>query len=114
MANTGAKVGICEMPFNTIASDSAGGAGGTCVLRGCVPKKLFVYCSAFAEAFKDGQGFGWTLPGEPALNWEAFMAKKNAELVRLNGIYDGLLKNSGVEVSLYRYLAHYVLCMCPR
>lgn len=52
-------MGICEMPFNPIASDEAGGAGGTCVLRGCVPKKLFVYASEYREAFSDAQGFGW-------------------------------------------------------
>lgn len=46
------------MPFSPIASDELGGAGGTCVLRGCVPKKLFVYCSTFSEEFKDAAGFG--------------------------------------------------------
>eukprot|EP00887_Chlorella_sp_A99_P007110 scaffold2.g7110.t1 len=90
----GAKVGICELPFNPIASDEAGGAGGTCVLRGCVPKKLFV---EYSEAFKDAQGYGWRLPGAPALDWPAFLAKKNEELRRLNGVYMGLLKNSGVD-----------------
>lgn len=94
----GAKVGICEMPFNPIASDTAGGAGGTCVLRGCVPKKLFVYCSEYAEAFRDAKGFGWNVPGSPTLDWTSFLAKKNAELQRLNGIYDKMLKNSGVEM----------------
>ncbi|EFN56560.1 hypothetical protein CHLNCDRAFT_34977 [Chlorella variabilis] len=93
----GAKVGICEMPFNTIASDSAGGAGGTCVLRGCVPKKLFVYAAEYREFFSDAQGFGWQLPGQPSLDWPSFLAKKNAELQRLNGVYMNLLNNSGVE-----------------
>ena len=46
------------MPFNVIASDTAGGAGGTCVLRGCVPKKLMVFGGEFAESFKDSVGFG--------------------------------------------------------
>jgi glutathione reductase (NADPH) len=46
------------MPFSPIASDSAGGAGGTCVLRGCVPKKLFVYCAEYSQAFTDAKGFG--------------------------------------------------------
>jgi hypothetical protein len=54
----GARVGICEMPYNTIASDAAGGAGGTCVLRGCVPKKLFVYAAEYSQEFRDAQGFG--------------------------------------------------------
>jgi len=94
----GAKVGICEMPYNPIASDTAGGAGGTCVLRGCVPKKLFVYCSEYPEAFRDAQGFGWSISGAPTLDWHTFLAKKNAELSRLNGVYLSLLKNSGVEM----------------
>ncbi len=59
----GAKVGICEMPYNPIASDEAGGAGGTCVLRGCVPKKLFVYASEYREAFSDAEGFGCAQQG---------------------------------------------------
>ena len=46
------------MPFDLVASDSKGGAGGTCVLRGCVPKKLMVYGGEFAQAFKDSKGFG--------------------------------------------------------
>ena len=49
---------ICEMPFDLVASDKKGGAGGTCVLRGCVPKKLMVYGGEFAQAFKDSKGFG--------------------------------------------------------
>lgn len=51
------------MPYNPIASDEAGGAGGTCVLRGCVPKKLFVYASEYREAFSDAEGFGCAPPG---------------------------------------------------
>ena len=54
----GAKVGIAEMPFGAIASDSVGGAGGTCVLRGCVPKKLFVYAASYREEFRESRGFG--------------------------------------------------------
>ena len=50
---------VCELPFSPISSDELGGAGGTCVLRGCVPKKLFVYCSTFSSEFKEAQGFGW-------------------------------------------------------
>lgn len=50
------------MPYNPIASDTEGGAGGTCVLRGCVPKKLFVYASEYRETFADAQGFGCALP----------------------------------------------------
>ncbi len=54
----GIKAAICELPFARKASDTEGGAGGTCVLRGCVPKKLMVYGGEFAEAFKDSVGFG--------------------------------------------------------
>lgn len=54
----GAKVAVCELPFDLVASDKKGGAGGTCVLRGCVPKKLMVYGGEFAQAFKDSKGFG--------------------------------------------------------
>eukprot|EP00889_Picochlorum_renovo_P004047 jgi/Picre1/31077/NNA_006432.t1 len=97
-SNYGAKVAICEMPYDPIASDETGGAGGTCVLRGCVPKKLFVYCSDYAEQFKDAGGFGWEIPGKPSLNWKHFMEKKEAELLRLNGVYMRLLDNADVDV----------------
>lgn len=93
----GARVAVCELPFNTIASDTEGGAGGTCVLRGCVPKKLFVYASSFAEEFADARGFGWDVPENLTLDWDAFLTKKNAELRRLNGVYMNILKNNGVE-----------------
>ena len=54
----GAKVAVCELPFDFISSETIGGVGGTCVLRGCVPKKLMVYASDFAEQFYDAEGFG--------------------------------------------------------
>jgi hypothetical protein len=54
----GAKVACVELPFDYISSDSKGGVGGTCVLRGCVPKKLMVYASEYADDFKDSVGFG--------------------------------------------------------
>lgn len=50
---------LCELPFGYISSEESGGLGGTCVLRGCVPKKLMVYASSFAEEFKDSIGFGY-------------------------------------------------------
>ncbi len=101
-ANYGAKVAIAEMPYDPIASDEKGGAGGTCVLRGCVPKKLFVYCSEYSEAFRDAEGFGWDIPGNPTLNWGTFMEKKNEELKRLNGVYMRLLEGAGVDVHMGR------------
>ncbi len=93
----GARVAVCEMPFNPIASDTEGGAGGTCVLRGCVPKKLFVYGASFAEEFADARGFGWEVPEGIEFDWGSFLDKKNAELKRLNGVYMNILKNNGVE-----------------
>ena len=58
ICHAGIKAAVCEMPFARKASDVAGGAGGTCVLRGCVPKKLMVYGGEFGQAFKDSIGFG--------------------------------------------------------
>ncbi len=71
--------------------------GGTCVLRGCVPKKLLVYGAQFADAFEDCAGFGWSV-APPRFDWPALIAAKNKELDRLEGIYINMLKNSGVEI----------------
>lgn len=54
----GKKVAICELPFDFVSSETLGGVGGTCVLRGCVPKKLMVYASEFADEFHNSIGFG--------------------------------------------------------
>jgi glutathione reductase (NADPH) len=71
--------------------------GGTCVLRGCVPKKLLVYGSQFSDAFADAEGFGWSVP-TPAFDWPSLIAAKDKELDRLNQIYINMLNNSGVEI----------------
>src|SRR6266568_4833737 len=71
--------------------------GGTCVLRGCVPKKLLVYGAQFADAFADAAGFGWTVV-PPKFDWPVLIAAKNKELDRLEQIYIDMLKNSGVEI----------------
>src|SRR5260221_5903249 len=71
--------------------------GGTCVLRGCVPKKLLVYGAQFADAFADAAGFGWHVP-VPTFDWPTLIAAKNKELDRLEQIYINMLKNSGVEI----------------
>ncbi|MDP2150660.1 MAG: glutathione-disulfide reductase [Parvibaculum sp.] len=71
--------------------------GGTCVIRGCVPKKLLVYASHFAEDFEEAAGFGWTV-GETRFSWEKLIANKDREIDRLNGIYIRNLKNAGVEI----------------
>ena len=55
---SGAKVGLCELPLNAIASDQAGGMGGTCVLRGCIPKKFMVYAGEFTDECQDAEAYG--------------------------------------------------------
>ncbi len=71
--------------------------GGTCVNVGCIPKKLLVYASHFAEDFEDAEkGYGWTV-GTPSFDWTTFVARKDAEIERLNGVYDGLLEKAGAE-----------------
>jgi glutathione reductase (NADPH) len=71
--------------------------GGTCVIRGCVPKKLFVYASQFSEHFEDARGFGWTV-GETAFDWPALIANKDREIDRLEGLYRHGLENAGAEI----------------
>ena len=69
--------------------------GGTCVIRGCVPKKLLVYASRFPEEFEDAAGFGWAL--EPAqFDWQKLIEAKDKEIQRLEGIYESGLKNAEV------------------
>ena len=72
--------------------------GGTCVIRGCVPKKLLVYASRFADEFEEAAGFGWTLPGKPAFDWPTLIANKDREIARLEGIYKANLERAGVTV----------------
>ncbi|AZV79125.1 glutathione-disulfide reductase [Parasedimentitalea marina] len=70
--------------------------GGTCVIRGCVPKKLMVFASEYAGMVEDAQAYGWDIqPGD--FNWPTFKGKLHAELDRLEGIYRNILKNNGVE-----------------
>ncbi|MBB3935196.1 glutathione-disulfide reductase [Aureimonas phyllosphaerae] len=71
--------------------------GGTCVIRGCVPKKLMVYASHFAEDFEDAKGFGWTL-GEPSFDWSELIAAKDREIERLEAIYARNVENAGAEI----------------
>lgn len=86
-AKYGAKVGLAE----------GDRLGGTCVNRGCIPKKLMVYASRFSHAFADAPGFGWTLEG-PKFEWSTLMESVNRELKRLNDVYLNLLDKSGVEL----------------
>lgn len=71
--------------------------GGTCVIRGCVPKKLFVYASKFAEEFEDAAGFGWDV-GPTAFDWKTLVANKDKEIDRLNQIYIRNLDAAGVKI----------------
>ncbi|UWQ38421.1 glutathione-disulfide reductase [Leisingera aquaemixtae] len=85
-AQEGAKVALAEEDRY----------GGTCVIRGCVPKKLMVFASEYAGMVEDARAYGWDIqPG--AFNWETFRDKLHAELDRLEGVYRNILKNNGVE-----------------
>lgn len=95
----GAKVAVAELPFAFVSTkDTHGGLGGTCVIRGCVPKKLLIFGSHLPEEIEDGKGYGWSLPDgvTPTIDWNKLMEAKNAEVRRLNGIYGGLLSGAGV------------------
>ncbi|OLP43682.1 glutathione-disulfide reductase [Rhizobium oryziradicis] len=70
--------------------------GGTCVIRGCVPKKLFVYASQFHEHFEDAAGFGWSV-GASSFDWKKLIAAKDQEIARLEGLYRKGLTNAGAE-----------------
>ncbi len=71
--------------------------GGTCVIRGCVPKKLFVYASQFPEHFEDSAGYGWSL-GEARFDWQTLVANKDREIARLEGLYRKGLENAGAQI----------------
>ncbi len=71
--------------------------GGTCVIRGCVPKKLFVYASQFHEHFEDAAGFGWTV-GESTFDWQKLIAAKDNEIARLEGLYKKGLAGANAEI----------------
>ncbi len=86
-AQHGARVGLAE----------GYRYGGTCVIRGCVPKKLLVYASRFPHAFHDAAGFGWGV-GESAFDWTTLIANKDAEIARLEGVYRANLERAGVTL----------------
>jgi glutathione reductase (NADPH) len=109
----GARVALCE----------ADSVGGTCVLRGCVPKKLLMYGSQYREEIADARGFGYDV-AEPSFSWSKLIAAKDAEIARLSGVYAGLLRDENVtliagrarlvdahtvEVAGRRYSAQHVL-----
>ena len=90
-AGYGARVGICE-DYRV---------GGTCVIRGCVPKKLLVYGSKFAHEFEDAEAFGWTVPA-PTHAWPTLRDNVNKEVDRLNAVYLRLLDGAGVKLHMGR------------
>src|SRR5476651_1351386 len=71
--------------------------GGTCVIRGCVPKKLLVYASRFSGEFEDAAGYGWSVP-EPTFSWPALIANKDREIARLEAAYMATLERYKVEL----------------
>ncbi|KAL4386218.1 hypothetical protein GQ457_09G016320 [Hibiscus cannabinus] len=97
-ANYGAKVGICELPFHPISSEVIGGVGGTCVIRGCVPKKILVYGATFGGEIEDARNYGWEVNEQLDFNWKKLLQKKTNEINRLNEIYKRLLSNAGVKL----------------
>ena len=86
-AQHGAKVALAEQDR----------IGGTCVIRGCVPKKLLVYASRFAESFEDAIGFGWTTE-RVAFDWSTLIANKDLEIERLSKAYVRTLEAVGVDI----------------
>lgn len=86
-AGYGARVAVAEERY----------LGGTCVNVGCIPKKLLVYGSHFADDFEDAHGFGWTV-GETRFDWPTLIRNKDAEIERLNRIYRSLLERAGVTL----------------
>jgi glutathione reductase (NADPH) len=83
----GAKVAVAE--FDRL--------GGTCVNRGCIPKKLMVYASNFPNIFEESQGFGWS-PVQSTIDWQKMITSVNKEVERLNGVYLNMLNKANVEL----------------
>ena len=90
-AGFGARVAVAEERY----------LGGTCVNVGCVPKKLFVYGSHFAEDFDDARSYGWHA-GKAGFDWPTLRDNKTREIERLNGVYHDLLNGAGVEIVTQR------------
>lgn len=86
-AQRGARVAVAE----------AAALGGTCVNLGCIPKKLYSYAAHYAEDFEQARGFGWTCE-QPRFDWATLKANRAREISRLNGVYEGLLRNAGVQL----------------
>src|ERR1700729_3153838 len=87
-AMSGAKVGVAEEHR----------VGGTCVIRGCVPKKFMVYASEFSHHFKTAESYGWSIE-KATFDWAHFLEEKDREIARLSGIYVRNLQNAGAELA---------------
>lgn len=87
-AQRGVRVGLVESKA----------LGGTCVNVGCIPKKLYSYAAHYAESFEESHGFGWASSEKPHLDWPLLKTNRAKEITRLNGIYQSLLSNSGVQI----------------
>ena len=86
-AMSGARVAVAEEDR----------VGGTCVIRGCVPKKFMVYASEFARHFELAEGFGWAI-GERSFDWKRFITAKDLEIARLSGLYVSNLSKAGADL----------------
>jgi glutathione reductase (NADPH) len=86
-AQRGARVVVAE----------AAALGGTCVNVGCIPKKLYSYAAHFAQDFEDAAGFGWDV-APPRLDWRRLKKNRAAEIARLNGVYEQLLRGAGAQI----------------
>src|ERR1700761_6581425 len=91
-AITGARVAVAE----------AYRVGGTCVIRGCVPKKFMVYASEFSREFEVAKGYGWSGLEGATFNWRDFLVSKDMEIARLSGIYTSNLAKAGADLMLGR------------
>lgn len=76
--------------------------GGTCVIRGCVPKKLMVMASRYSQAFVESTGYGWQASGAPRFSWTDLMGRVRTEVTRLEGVYTANLERAGVVLHAER------------
>ena len=86
-AQRGVRVGMAESQR----------MGGTCVNVGCIPKKLYSYAAEYAEGFADARGYGWNIPGEPALDWDTLKHNRAQSIANLNAIYEKLMTGAKVD-----------------
>ena len=86
-AMSGAKVAVAEEHR----------VGGTCVVRGCIPKKFMVYASEFSSSIRSAEGFGWSIK-DASFDWSAFLVRKDNEISRLSGVYVANLENAGAHL----------------